>query len=68
MIEAGWEEDAEKVREIRNQHPGVVCLALGDPLDATLFDGVFRLPLEPDKVRNSVYFQAKHSNTTERHA
>ena len=55
VVEAGWEEDAEKVKLIRRRHPGVACLALGEPLDDRLFDDVFPLPLDPTKIRTSKY-------------
>lgn len=54
LVEAGGEEEARAVAEVRGQWPGAHLMALGDPDDATLFDALILPPLDPFRVAEAV--------------
>ncbi len=54
LVEAGGDEEEMTVSEARTRWSAALLLALGQPRDASVFDGVVAAPLEPDRVARAV--------------
>jgi signal transduction histidine kinase len=54
LVEAGGEEEARAVAEVRSQWPGAYLMALGDPDAPDLFDALIQPPLDPFRVAAAV--------------
>lgn len=54
LFEAGGEEEAERVRDLRRRFPGAVILGIGAARQPAAFDGMIALPLDIDALRSQV--------------
>ena len=68
LVEAGGEEEARAVAEVRAQWPEAYLMALGEPDAADLYDALILPPLDPYRVATAVGEAWEHCKTTPRQA
>ena len=54
LVEAGGEEEARAVEEVRSKWPAAYLMALGEPDAPDLFDALIEPPLDPFRVASAV--------------
>lgn len=55
LIECGGMEEITRVRDLSSAHQGALIIAVGSPLNPGEFDGQIDVPIDLDKLRNSIF-------------